>query len=54
MGVADERVWLLVRVLCDLFLFICSDAFDLNFAVVVFRLRAGFDATELSTNKGMV
>ena len=24
----------------------CSDAFDLNFGVVIFRLRAGFDATE--------
>ena len=23
-----------------------SDAFDLQFAVVIFRLRAGFDATE--------
>ena len=31
---------------------ICSDAFDLNFGVVIFRLRAGFDATEKKDDAG--
>ena len=26
--------------------YLFSDAFDLNFSLVIFRLRAGFDATE--------
>ena len=30
----------------QIFLVSYSDAFDLQFAVVIFRLRAGFDATE--------
>ena len=25
---------------------VCSDAFDLQFGVIIFRLRAGFDATD--------
>ncbi len=29
----------------------CSDAFDLYFGVVIFRLRAGFDATELKVTE---
>ncbi len=30
-----------------------SDAFDINFGVVIFRLRAGFDATEqMEVQKG--
>lgn len=29
-----------------------SDAFDVNFGVVIFRLRAGFDATEQVEQKG--
>lgn len=30
-----------------------SDAFDLNFGLVIFRLRAGFDATErMNENPG--
>ena len=29
-----------------------SDAFDLNFGVVIFRLRAGFDATEIKDDTG--
>ena len=29
-----------------------SDAFDLQFAVVIFRLRAGFDATEKMEETG--
>ena len=29
-----------------------SDAFDLHYAVVIFRLRAGFDATEKEDEKG--
>ena len=32
--------------------FTCSDAFDLQFGVVIFRLRAGFDATERIEEKG--
>ena len=32
--------------------FSSSDAFDLNFGVVIFRLRAGFDATEKKDDTG--
>ena len=30
----------------EITILIYSDAFDLNFGLVIFRLRAGFDATE--------
>ena len=36
---------------CDINAF-SSDAFDLNFGVVIFRLRAGFDATEIKDDTG--
>ena len=31
---------------------LCSDAFDVNFGVVIFHLRAGFDATEKKDDTG--
>lgn len=34
------------------FLLSSSDAFDLNFGVVIMRLRAGFDATEREEENG--
>ena len=41
---------LYVEILC---LHTFSDAFDLNFGLVIFRLRAGFDATErMNENPG--
>ena len=30
----------------DIINYLCSDAFDYQFGVVIFRLRAGFDATD--------
>ena len=39
-------------VICILNIHSSSDAFDLNFGVVIFRLRAGFDVTELKDDAG--
>ena len=33
-------------------MYLFSDAFDLYFGVVIFRLRAGFDATERKDDGG--
>ena len=41
-----------LKLSCVPFSFTCSDAFDLQFGVVIFRLRAGFDATERIEEKG--